>query len=256
MNVRVALCQVPSAPGNVEANVRSVGDILESEEADMFVFPELFLTGYIGEGCRDLSAEAERGRGMLLDLTRGNGVCVVAGCPAYEGGKVYNAALAVSDSVTEYRKLNLPSFGVFSEKDTFSPGSRPESFVFRGMRFGLTVCYDLFFPELYRHYARSGADASICISAAPESSRPFFDRVLPARSVENTAYTIFVNNIGTAAGLKMAGCSRCISPQGEDIVRAGDGSCVLTAGIGMREAEAARTDRPTVADVRNDIEWS
>jgi 5-aminopentanamidase len=244
-----------AAPGDVRANVRKAVGTVEDVDANLYIFPELFLTGYIGGGCRDLGEDVLSGISELSSLTD-NRCAIAVGAPSFDRGLLFNSMYFMSGRTVRYDKLNLPSFGVFHEKETFTPGESPAMADFMGMRFGLTICYDLFFPELYRFYCRNGADANICISASPESSRPFFEKVLPARSVENTAYTLFVNNIGTAQGLPMAGRSRSVSPVGEAGPSAGIGEEVLLTVLSKEDVTAAKDRRPTVSDIRDDIIWS
>ena len=249
--MRIALCQIPTVTGNVDRNLKSVIDCIDGS-ADMYVFPEMYLTGYMCQ-IPDFKA-VDEALESLLDITSDEGICIVVGGPKSENGKMYNCAYVITDSIRAYRKIHLPDFGVFSERSRFAPGSEPLVFDFMGKRFGITVCYDIFFPELMKHNALKGADVNICISASPTTSRPAFERVVAARAVENTTYIAFVNNIGTYEGMTFFGGSRTIGPTGETICMTEEPG-IIGFEVNDAELEQARLGRPTLKDTVAEIRW-
>ena len=96
----------------------------------------------------------------------------------------------------------------------------------------------------------NGADAVICISASPTTSKIAFDRVLPARSVESTVYMLFVNNVGDREGMTFFGGSRCISPSGDTSVEVGDEETIMTVELDHESVCIARDNRPTLKDTK------
>ena len=241
--MRVAVCQLRPVPGDVRGNadaaVRAIGDA----DADLVVFPEMFLTGYACPDADGASEALER----ICGAASASGAVAVVGAPMMDGGRLYNCAVACSDSMTVYRKIHLPSFGPFSEGDAFSPGSEPAVFRCSGMRVGLSVCYDIFFPELTKACSMAGADINVCISASPVSSRPFFERVLPARALECTSYLVFANNIGEQGGMEFFGGSRVLSPLGETIVQSEEEG-IIVSDIDAEMLSEARLGRPVLND--------
>lgn len=241
--MRVAVCQLRTVPedvrGNADAAVRAIVDA----DADLVVFPEMFLTGYACPDADGASEALER----ICDAASASGAVAVVGAPMMEEGRLFNCAVACSDSMTVYRKIHLPSFGPFSEGDVFSPGSEPAVFRCGGMRVGLSVCYDIFFPELTKACSMAGADINVCISASPVSSRPFFERVLPARALECTSYLVFANNIGEQGGMEFFGGSRVLSPLGETIVQSEEEG-IIVSDIDAEMLSEARLGRPVLKD--------
>ena len=161
-----------------------------------------------------------------------------------------NAAYVISDRIRWYDKINLPNFGPFSERETFRSGSEPMMFDCCGFRIGVIVCYDIFFPELTKMYAMNGADAVVCISASPMTSKVPFERVIPARAVESTVYMLFVNNIGMRGKMEFFGKSRCLTPTGDISVMLDHDPAIRTAELTKDDIEFARTQRPTIADTK------
>ena len=241
--MRVAVCQLRPVPGDVRWNADAVVRAIGCADADLVVFPEMFLTGYARPDADGASEALER----ICDAASASGAVAVVGAPMMEGGRLFNCAVACSDSMTVYRKIHLPSFGPFSEGDVFSPGSEPAVFRCGGMRVGLSVCYDIFFPELTKACSMSGADVNVCISASPVSSRPFFERVLPARALECTSYLVFANNIGDQGGMEFFGGSRVLSPLGETIAQSEEEG-IIVSDIDADTLSEARLGRPVLKD--------
>ena len=248
--MKVALCQLLSVPGDVRKNADSVMNALESEDADMFVFPEMFLTDYSFRDFGSVREEMDDALDRILSVTSRKGCVVVVGGPGYTENGVHNTAYVISDHIAKYDKINLPNFGPFSERDTFVPGSEPMIFDHGGFRFGVIVCYDIFFPELTKMYAMNGADCVICISASPTTSKVPFERVIPARAVESTVYMVFVNNIGFRGKMEFFGKSRCLTPTGDISAICDHSSEIRTAELMKDDISFARSQRPTLADTK------
>lgn len=248
--MKVALCQLLSSPGSVIENTDTVIRSFDSTDADIYIFPEMFLTDYSFRDFSSVKDEVERSLKRILDVTSARRITAVVGGPRYCDDGVRNAAYVISDRIAWYDKINLPNFGPFSERECFVPGSEPFMFECGGFRFGVIVCYDIFFPELTKLYAMNGADAVICISASPVTSKTPFERVVPARAVESTVYMLFVNNIGFRGKMEFFGKSRCLTPTGDISVILDHDPAIRTAELMRDDIEFARIQRPTIADTR------
>ena len=145
-------------------------------------------------------------------------------------------------------------FGPFEEYAYFTPGSSTLTFDVKGLKFGILICYDIFFPELTKSYALQGADAAICISASPSITRRFFEIEMKARAVENTIYFIYSNLIGFDSRMDFWGGGSVIDPKGNEIVKGPYfEEKILTATLDPERIEEARRSRPTLRDTRRDI---
>ena len=226
---------------------RMLDDIADND-AELYIFPELFLTGYLFEKERVIDNIGEA-FDTLRDISSEKGIPIVFGAPEFQESRTYNCAYAIrSGNVIAYRKIHLPNFPPFDEKERFIPGSEPIVFEHKGFICGLSICYDIFFPELMKHHAlKMNADVNICISASPVTSRVAFERVLPARAVENTTYVAFVNNIGPMGGMEFFGGSRLLAPNGDGILTLDEpGTGVIT--MDKNTLEKAREMRPVLKD--------
>lgn len=177
--MKVALCQIRAVPDfgrNCSNAVRAV----ERCGADLAVFPEMFLSSYggdiDGEGCSGSIA-------TLKETAERTGTDICIGLPGHAEGKRFSSLLYLpsrGDGTVVYDKMHIAAFPPYYE--TFSAGACPRCFESGGLRFGMSVCYDAMFPELYRTYSVGlGAHALIVSAASKEPSRPYMERVLPAR---------------------------------------------------------------------------
>ena len=243
--MRLTVCQFQASETVPAERVRRMVSVLDRTEADVYVFPEMSVTGYVHGDCRD-SLQG------CLDALRGEaedrGCCIVFGAPGYTDAGEHNCAYAFSDEgAAVYRKIHLPGFGAFREDGTYVPGTCPSTFTYRGVCFGLSICYDIFFPELLKWNSMHGAQVNICISASPETSRSAFEKVLPARAIENTSYLAFSNNIGPSGGLSFFGGSRILSPLG-DLLAIIEGTGTASAELDRGVLMSAREGRPVLRD--------
>jgi predicted amidohydrolase len=256
--MRIALAQVPCHLGEKERNLENMERIVGDNEADLFVFAETFLTGYMVRDRFFNLAETSDGESIarVESIAEENDCHILFGAPLWDEhipGILRNSALSVSPKgeMQRYDKLFLANFGPFEEKIYFEQGASPNIFEIGKMKFGVCICYDLFFPELAKHYAMSGADALICISAAPNTSRPLFERIIPARAIEDTIFSIYVNQVGTQLNQIFHGGSQAFSPRGTEMTRCDYyNEDLKVIEINRKELEIARKLRPTLRNTQ------
>ena len=257
----ITLAQVTCQLHDKEANLRTMSRIVKKTKGRIVVFPELNLTGYMPRD--DLFKHAETMSGdsvkAVSRLAKATKKDIVFGAPIKDDkvhGIVYNSSiLATGDGrLFRYDKMYLPTFGPFEEKVFFAQGN--SAVVAQGMhaRIGLMVCYDMFFPELAKLETLMGAQLLVNISASPTTSRPNFDKVMPARAVENGVFLAYANMVGVHGSLVFSGGSVLYSPRGEVLARAKDlEEDVVVHPLDLKEIEIARRFRPLVRDTRPEV---
>ena len=257
----VTLAQVTCQLHEREANIKRMKSVVKSSPGGAVIFPELNVTGYMPRD--DIFRYAETMSGQTVKsvsrLAKETKKDIIFGLPVKEErtqGVVYNSCiLAAGDGrVTRYDKMYLPTFGPFEERVFFAPGRK--AVVAQGLhaRYGLMVCYDLFFPELSKLEALMGAQILVDLSASPTTSRPSFDKVMPARALENGSYLAFCNLVGVHGSLVFSGGSTLYSPKGEIMVKAKDlDEDVVRHEVDLAEIEVARRFRPLLKDTRPDV---
>lgn len=265
MPLTVALVTAHPELGDVKANLAQVIEALAREDADLVVFPELFLTGYLmRDGLRNLALDPEGPEiSELTDACRMHGKRLLIGAPL-EGasrGVITNSALLIGPEGVEgrYDKHYLPTFSVFEEDHYFQEGARAPVFTVPtkdGERIclGVSICYDFFFPEIPKAQALRGADALVCISASPAISRKYFEVLFQARAVETTSYILYTNLVGLQDTLHFWGGPQAYGPLGNPLGKgAVDEPDVLHVTIDPAEVREARGRRPVLRDTRTEV---
>ena len=154
--------------GSPNNNRKIIENGIRGSDSDLVVFPEMFLTGYtLGRDVVDESLDTENDHfRSIADLCQETSKHVLFGFPERSSkirGQIHNSAALIGPEglIGVYRKNHLVDFGPFEEWSYFTPGTEPFLFDVNGTRFGVIICYDIFFPELTKHYALKGADGVI-----------------------------------------------------------------------------------------------
>ena len=259
--VRLGLATERPALGNLKANLKTMEERLRGSEADLVLFGELFLSGYaVKDQVANLALSVKGPEiGGLRDLAKETGRGILAGFPRMDDerrGLVYDSALFVDKKgkVDWYDKWFLANFGPFEEKLYFAEGRRLPLFEQDGIRFGVQICYDLFFPELAKAYAVMGADLLVNLSASPTVSRRNFELLFPARAIENGFFVAYCNVAGTQEDMVFWGGSQVWGPRGDQKILApyNDPSFV-EVDLDPSEIRAARPLRPTIRDTEKEM---
>jgi deaminated glutathione amidase len=144
--------------------------------------------------------------------------------------------------------VNLPSGETYRESNTVAPGSEAVVAKLPWANVGLSVCYDLRFPQLYRALAKAGAEILTVPSAFTETTgKAHWHVLLRARAIENGCFIVAPAQGGTHAnGRKTYGHSLIIGPWGDILAETGIEPCVVSAEIDLEEIAAARGRLPSL----------
>jgi predicted amidohydrolase len=262
--IRVALAQVDCALGDIGENARRARAAIaeaKSQQADLIVFPELNLTGYaLGAVGEDLALAADDE--VIADLAAAAGeIDVVLGF--VEDGPVHshNSAvyLAGGRPLRVQRKVYLPSYGRFEEHKHFSPGQSVQAFDSRFGRLALLICNDAWQPPLPFLSVHDGARVLIvpaCSSLEPDAgtdpgNEDDWGELLRFHARFLESYVIFVNRVGTEAGLKFWGGSRVVDPWGRLVAEAPKHEPALViADLDLRAVRTRRREMPLLKEGR------
>jgi predicted amidohydrolase len=255
---RIGLGQIAPEPGDKTANLKAIEDICQKAgraAVDLVIFPELALTGYIFKDRIYDLAEPIPGPSTkkLVSISKEHNLSLIFGMPELvRPGIVCNSAVFVSkEAVIPYRKIFLPNHGMFEEKRYFSAGGNFTHCDTQEARIMLSVCYDIFFPELGRATMLSGAEILVCISASPEGRQRYFELFTQARAVENTIYVIYVNQVGIQDSLSFWGGSEVISPWGNRLAKCSyDKPEFKDVELDFSEISKARRFAPMLRDIQ------
>jgi predicted amidohydrolase len=262
--IRLALAQVSSKRENKEANLQKIEKLTlkaKQQRADIVIFPEMSLTGYVVLDQVYELAETIPGPSTqkIKALAKQTGMHIIFGMPELSEktqATVFNTAVFVGPKgvIGKYRKMYLPTHSVFEEKRYFRQGYEPAAFQTDLGNIGLTICYDVFFPEVYRLTRLKGAQLMVCISASPAVRRDYFEILTSARALENTAFLAYVNLAGVEDGLQFWGGSRLVCPTGEVVSKAKyDEEDFIVCEVDYSDLRTAETFIPTLRDLRPEL---
>jgi len=261
---KVALAQISCKREDKAENMKKMTEMVQKakkQAAELIIFPELSLTGYVVRDQVYELAETIPGPSTktIEDLARRSKTHIVFGMPELSEkaqATIYNAAVLVGPEglVGKYRKMHLPTHSVFEEKRYFRPGYQTAVFDTELGKIGLIICYDIFFPEVSRLTRLKGAQLIVCISASPSVRRAFFETLTAARAIENAAYLAYVNLVGIEDGLQFWGGSRLIGPQGKVLVQAKyDEEDLVSCEVDYADIRPVETFVPTLRDLRPEL---
>jgi NAD+ synthase len=218
----IALAQLNPVVGDVAGNAARVRAArAQVMDADLILFPELFIAGYPPEdlvlkpafqaACRE-AVEA------LARETGKGGPAMVLGTPWVENGLLYNAAAVLDGGrISALRfKVDLPNYGVFDEKRVFAPGPMPGPVNFRGVRIGIPICEDIWGPEPAECIAETGGEILLVPNGSPYRRGVVDQRLSVAvgRVKDTGLPLIYLNQTGGQDELVFEGASFVLNGDG------------------------------------------
>jgi len=225
--------------------------------ADLVVLSEMFATGF--SMATHLTAEASDGPTVawMVEQARSHGVVLAGSVPLRsatpEGSGPAslptNSLLVIGADGIRARYDKVHPFSYAGEHERFRAGLERVSTEVAGMSVGLSVCYDLRFANLYWD-REPPVDVEVVVANWPAARRRHWRGLVDARAIENQAYVVAVNRVGTGGGLAYAGDSRIVDPQGEVLVAAAEVETVLTAELRSEVVAEVRRTLPFRADRR------
>ncbi|HYW79854.1 MAG TPA: carbon-nitrogen family hydrolase [Thermoguttaceae bacterium] len=237
------------------ANFEQVDALLaktEIEPDSLIVLPEMFATGFsmnVATVCEDETRPTGR---FLAELAQKHRAYVLGGLVEQAAdGRGRNLAVAFDPSGHEIaRYCKLHPFSMGGEAEHYLAGDRPVVFPWCGFTVGPLVCYDLRFPEVFRHAVAMGADLLAVIACWPEVRESHWIALLKVRAIENQAYVIGVNRTGSDPRLTYSGRSLIVDPQGEVLADAGNLPGTIRAKLDQGATVRYRRSFPALQDIR------
>lgn len=234
---RVVLVQHDIVWQDVDANLCAIEHMLEGVVADVVVLPEMFQTGFVVEPSSVVGAAAATLEWMRRQARRMD-AAVVGSFAVREDDRCYNRMYFVrpDGAVEYYDKRHLFSPG--GEAECFTAGAERRVVEWRGVRYLLQVCYDLRFPV----WSRQRGDYDVIIYSAlwPKPRRMVWRTLLQARAMENQAWVVGVNRVGSEPELEYVGDSMVVDHIGRIVADAEDRECVEVVELESEDIERFR----------------
>jgi len=246
MSDKVKIAAVQMNPA-ITQNKRNLDKILSEVRAaagngaDLVVFPECALTGYVfpsrDEALPFMETIPSTSTDKLADCCRELGVHVVVGLLERDASKCFNAAVLIGPAglIGKYRKNHLPFLGIDRFLDR---GDRPFE-VYRTSigNIGIHICYDCNFPESARIMTLLGADILVLPTNWPQGRGKVAKYVVNTRAYENKVHFVAVNRVGEERGTRFIGNSKIIDAWGDTLAQAtADDEQTIYAEVSLAEA--------------------
>lgn len=252
MNMRIVTIQSEHRDSDSkEERIRNICEtIKKSGESDLVLLPEMWNTGFFSYDKYSANAETDSGETVLAlsDMARECETNIFTGSfIEKDGGKLYNTALFIDrngDIKGKYRKIHL-----FADEAEYI--SRGEDITVCKTDIGIvgmSICYDLRFPELYRALSKRGAEIMLSCYALPAVRAEHWRILTPARALENQAFFASCGCAGVNEGVEYSGGSMVVSPYGSVIGEAKKRGDVIDTSIDISKAREYRKSFPALCD--------
>ena len=268
MRFPVALVQLDAGP-DPETNVRRAAELADRAATDgarLVALPEYLQFRGPDDGFR-ASARPVPGpfTDPFADVARRHGTWVLVGSVAEASGdpdRPFNTSVLIGpdgEIAARYRKVHLFDVAVEAgpvdtESARVTAGDELVTAEVEGVRLGLSICYDLRFPELYRGLALAGAQVlTVPANFTERTGRDHWEVLLRARAIENAAYVLAPSQIGGPPGQPAYGRSMVIDPWGTVVAQAPDRVAIVHAELDLDRVDAIRQQIPALANRRPDI---
>jgi len=254
----ISLAQMEFRFGDVEANFnRAEKWIVKATErgSDLILLPELWASGYDLENWVLYASPVEEGSfARLSALAQKHRIAIGSSLLEAKDGQAYNTFVLYGPKGQTwgvYRKIHR--FRLLHEEKWLGAGNR---MVFADTPWGLvglSICYDLRFPEMFRPFAVAGSRLVLIVAEWPERRVAHWTKLMQARAIENQMFVAGVNKVGESQGVELGGCSAVVDPWGVPLVEGDDTESLLTVEIDQREADKARRDISVLQDRRPEV---
>ena len=254
--MKVTLIQMDIAWETPQVNRETAERLMRSaEKSDLYVLPEMWNTGVTTEpqGIAETESDSETlhwMQQMANDLDAAvAGSIAIRNCDETYRNRLYfvmpqKIVNCKSSNSKWYDKHHLFSYG--GETENYTPGNDYVTVEWRGVRFHLSICYDLRFPLWLRY--KDDYDVLICVASWPEARTHAWNVLLQARAIENQCYALGVNRIGSDPVCEYSGGTAIVDPFGMATSCPDNEASVVTQTLDMKRLKAFREKFPVLKE--------
>ncbi|MFZ1290230.1 MAG: carbon-nitrogen family hydrolase [Melioribacteraceae bacterium] len=251
--MKIAICQFSPSWNDKDESILTIEKLISNLEkgTDVLIFPEMTLTGFTMNAKENAEEIDGIGISYFLKLARRKKLEIFAGIIEKENAKYYNSLFHFNSwgiIQAVYRKIH--PFSLAKENENYSAGNEIVVSTINELKIGLSICYDLRFPELYRLCTKQGAEILISIANWPIKRIEHWKTLLKARAIENQCFVIGANRIGTDPNFEYNGCSAVFNPMGEELVIVENEEKIIYCEINLDEVKNIREKLPFLNDMK------
>jgi len=250
--MKIALVQYSPAWEDKETNKKKILSLVRDiHGVELFIFPEMTLTGFTmrsDEMSETIQADSFK---FFASLAKEKSANIFAGMIERRKKCTYNTLIHIKPDgnlCKLYRKVH--PFSYSGENENFNAGSKPAYTKIKTWKIGLTICYDLRFPELYRKYGKKKAHLIVNIANWPDTRIEHWRTLLKARAIENQCYIAGVNRVGKDPKLNYVGFSSVFDPMGKEIIAVENEEKVIKVDLDKNYVNEVRTKFPFLDDIK------
>ncbi|MEN6610335.1 MAG: nitrilase-related carbon-nitrogen hydrolase [Methanoregulaceae archaeon] len=249
--------QVRSCWEDPEGTIRRVEPFIEQaaqKNAAIIAFPEQFPTGW---NPASVSYSEDLNGPIVTTLTRlaeEYEIAILGSFRERSSRLPRNTAIAIDRQgkiLATYAKIH--PFSPAQENLHFSPGTEISTFTLKGVKFGIAICYDLRFPDLFRIYAECGVHGVLVPAAWPASRQHHWEIFIRSRALDNQMYIAGINTTGATPVDSYLGGSMAADPAGNVILHAGTDEGIYFFTLDPAEADTARQASRIPADRKDSL---
>ena len=210
--IKIAAVQMSAVAGKCVLNRTKLQKIIEEnseiiKKSDLLVLPEVWTVGWSCEDFIDSAEKADNSETIqfLSEIAKNYDINILGGSFILQNDdkKYYNTCPVINrkgELVTTYSKMHLYSYCGCTEGSFITTGKNPVLVDIEGVKIGLTICYDIRFPEIFRAYRAAGADLLVNMAAWGLAKPIPWETLTRARAIENQAYMIALTQSGVIKG--------------------------------------------------------
>ena len=264
--VRLLAVQMESVIGELELNIDTVRNLLianleKYEGADFVFLPEVWTVGWHTPAFLKTAESLENSKAveMLKEIAVKYNANIIGGSfIRKEKDKYYNSCPVINrhgEIVAIYDKNHLFSYYGDNEGDIITKGSNPVMVELEGVKIGLTICFDIRFPEIYREYRKAGADILVNMAAWGKAKKIPWDTMTTSRAIENQTYMVALTQTGMLPdGKENLGHSMIIDYNGNVLDQIEEIEGGIYAEINLPEMYDFREKCTILKDIRDSYE--
>ncbi|RJP68614.1 MAG: hypothetical protein C4539_08560 [Ignavibacteriales bacterium] len=251
--MKIGLVQYNPDWENKESNKKKLQKLFTElpDDVSLLIFPELTLTGFTMRS--SLFAEELEGDSInfFKGIAREKNCHIITGLILEIEGKYFNSAIHIDNSgeiIESYNKIH--PFSMSGEDKNYTAGNLPAITQVNQFKIGLSICYDLRFPELFRFYGKEKVDLIVTIANWPIPRIEHWRTLIKARAIENQCYIAGVNRVGKDLCHDYNGYSSVYNPMGNEIISLIDKEEIIIANINIEQVRETRNNLPFLNDIK------
>ncbi|MBX3007753.1 MAG: hypothetical protein KF816_06965 [Melioribacteraceae bacterium] len=236
-----------------EKNIELIEKLItkNTSQFDLIIFPELTLTGFTMNSQKFAEDLAGISHTYFMKLASKLKTNIFAGLIEYDDNKIFNSLVHFDEfGLVHARYRKVHPFSMANETRFYNAGNELVITEINKTKIGLSVCYDLRFPELYRLYAKEKVDLMINIANWPIPRIEHWKSLLKARAIENQFYMIGVNRTGDDPKYNYCGASAVFDPMGTPAFIADENVNIFEVDLNLEEVLKVRNDLPFLNDMK------